>query len=142
MVLESFISKFKPDKKGLEKVLGHLEADVLKIVWDIGKVSVRDVYEKLQKQREIAYTTVMTIMTRLAKKKILKKEKEGLAYLYSPMCSREEFTMNMVQKVMDGIMEDYTDLAFSHFVDRLNKEDDAKIQILEQILQKRAEKEK
>ena len=142
MVLESFISKFKPDKKGLEKVLGHLEADVLKIVWDIGKVSVRDVYEKLQKQREIAYTTVMTIMVRLAKKKILKKEKEGLAYLYSPMYSREEFAMNMVKKVMDGIMEDYTDLAFSHFVDRLNKEDDAKIQILEQILQKRAEKEK
>jgi predicted transcriptional regulator len=142
MALESFISKFKPDKKGLEKVLGHLEADVLKIVWDMGKVSVRDVYEKLQKQREIAYTTVMTIMVRLAKKKILKKEKEGLAHLYSPMYSREEFTTNMVQKVMDGILEDYTDLAFSHFVDRLNNEDDAKIQILEQILQKRAEKEK
>ncbi len=142
MIFENIISKFKPDKRGLEKVLGHLEADVLSIVWDMEKASVRDVYTKIKHQREIAYTTVMTIMARLAKKKILRKEKEGIAYLYVAACSREEFTKSIVQKVMDGIMEDYTDLAFSHFVDRLRKEDDKKIKMLEQLLLEKKEKEK
>jgi len=142
LIFKNIISRFRPSKKGLEKVLGHLETDVLEIVWKMGKVSVRDVYEKLQSQRKIAYTTVMTIMTRLAKKELLKKEKEGLAYLYIPVYSREEFMKNMVQEVIDGLLEDYSDIAFSHFVDRMSKEDESRIQVLEQIILRKSGKEK
>lgn len=137
MVFKKLASDFKPHKIGLKKVLGDLEADIMDIVWQSEKVTVRDVYEKLRAEREIAYTTVMTIMSRLAEKKLLQKEALGNAYLYMPSMTRLEFTKQVVGEVLDGLLADFAEPAISHFVDRIGKEDENKINALEMMLKER-----
>ncbi|KJS82934.1 MAG: CopY family transcriptional regulator [Peptococcaceae bacterium BICA1-8] len=134
MTIKKLFSDFKPFSHGIAKVLGHLEADIMEIIWQKGKVSVREVYEQLALEREIAYTTVMTIMGRLAEKNILIKEARGNAYLYYPILSKEEFTGKMVGNVIDGLMEDYADAAFAHFMKKIGKEDARQLERLEELI--------
>ena len=68
---------FDPHKKGVRKILGDLEADIMEVVWSKTTITVREVFGELKKTREIAYTTVMTVMTRLAEKGLLQKNKTG-----------------------------------------------------------------
>ena len=142
MSIKKLFSDFKPSQQGLAKVLGHLEAEIMEIIWVKEKVSVREVYEELKLKREIAYTTVMTIMGRLAEKNILQKEARGNAYLYIPTMTREDFTAAMVREVIDGLMDDYADIASNYFAKKTNPQDEAKINELEKLLdKKRAEEE-
>jgi len=141
MSLKRLVGEFKPQKKGIGKVLGHLEADVMEVIWRRGDVSVREVHEELCLKREIAYTTVMTIMSRLADKKILKKEKTGIAYQYTPVYSKEEFTGIFVGEVMDGLLEEYADFAYLHLLKRLHKHDEAAIDELEKLVKEQLRKD-
>ncbi|MFZ5946256.1 MAG: BlaI/MecI/CopY family transcriptional regulator [Bacillota bacterium] len=141
MSLKKIFSDFKPFQHGVGKVLGHLEADIMEIVWNKEKVSVREVYEQLNLNREIAYTTVMTIMGRLAEKNILTKEPRGNAYVYSPTLSKDEFTSRMVSNVIDGLLEDYADAAFAHFINKIGNADHKKIANLEALLSQYKAKE-
>ena len=92
MFLKKFISDFKPHKIGLKKVLGDLEAEVMKVVWKKEQSTVRDVYEQLRLEKNLAYTTVMTIMSRLADKGLSTKAAQGNAYIYTPTVREAEFT--------------------------------------------------
>lgn len=68
----------------------------MKIVWDRGSATVRDVYEELLRHRKIAYTTVMTMMGILEQKGRLKKEAADRAYVYSPAEPRSQVVASMV----------------------------------------------
>ncbi len=68
--------------------LGPLEQEVMGCLWNEKNVSVTEVHECIQKRRKIAYTTIMTIMTRLTEKDFLTRKMEGKAYLYSPKKSK------------------------------------------------------
>lgn len=137
MFLKKFISDFKPHKMGFKKVLGDLEADVMKIVWKLERVTVRDVYEQLRLEKTLAYTTVMTIMGRLAEKGLLEKEPQGNAFVYTPTISQEDFAKRVVSEVIDGLMEEFAEPALSHMVDRLSTEDNNKLDKLEEIIKER-----
>ncbi len=92
--------------KPKKDVLTDQELEIMKIVWDKGSATVRDVYEELLKHRKIAYTTVMTMMGILEQKGRLTKSDTGRAYVYSPAQPRGEVVGNMVQdfvkRVFDG----------------------------------------
>ena len=60
--------RFSPTKDGLVKVLGPLETEIMQIIWQDERSTVKKVHRKLSQQRDIAYTTVMTTMSRLAEK--------------------------------------------------------------------------
>lgn len=137
MWLKKFAADFKPQKVGLRKILGDLEADIMENVWQMNRVTVREIYEKLRLERGIAYTTVMTIMGRLAEKNLLQKETAGNAYLYTPTISREEFTQNVVNQVLDGLFDEFSEPALNHFVDRFSKEDNDKINKLEALIKEK-----
>src|SRR5690349_7256712 len=69
MGLNRYQFTFDPWKKGLRKILGDLEADVMEAIWALGQATVHDVHQRLaDANRELAYTTVMTVMSRLAEK--------------------------------------------------------------------------
>ena len=70
--------------KGKKAVLTDQELEIMKIVWQLGTATVREVYEELLKSRKIAYTTVMTMMGILEQKGRLKKTARERAYVYSP----------------------------------------------------------
>lgn len=134
MFFSKITADFKPHKVGLKKVLGDLEADIMEIIWQKGSVSVRDVYETLRLEREIAYTTVMTIMGRLADKELLQKTSKGNAYIYTPTLTRVEFAKRVVSEVIDGLLDEFAEPAMSHFVEKISEKDVKQISELEALI--------
>jgi predicted transcriptional regulator len=102
------------DDGTLEKVLGPLEADVMRAVWRAKTpVSVRDVLASLNKSRResLAYTTVMTVMSRLAEKEILRRKAQGRAFLY------EAAVQDAAAIAVRGLVRDFGESAVAQFVD-------------------------
>jgi predicted transcriptional regulator len=140
-LIKKAFSGYRTGKPGLEKVLGSLESDVMEVIWlKNTEVSVRDVFETLAGAREIAYTTVMTIMGRLAEKGILAKHKEKNAFLFSPVISREDFTAQMVDNVVDDLLSDFSEAAMASFISRVGNKDLEAIEKLENMLKIMKEK--
>ena len=92
--------------KGKNPVLTGQELEIMKIVWQLGTATVREVYEELLKSRKIAYTTVMTMMGILEQKGRLTKTPRDRAYVYSPTQSQVQVVGSMVhefvKRVFDG----------------------------------------
>lgn len=128
--------EFRPRGAGLGKVLGDLEAEVMEVAWSRGRVTVRDVHQHLLARRPLAYTTVMTTMTRLARKGLLQREPENNYYVYRPALSREEFVDRVARTVLDALLEEFARPVFSHLVERLGTEDEAKLRELEEIIRR------
>lgn len=63
--------------------LGKTELEVLQIVWELEEATVNDVRNRILEKRQVAYTTIMTVMKNLTEKGALKYRKEGNAYVYS-----------------------------------------------------------
>lgn len=80
-------------KKGmkLEKVFTEVELELMNAIWDLGKCTVKDVQEALPKDRDLAYTSVATMMKILEQKGALKSEKKERAHHYKPLVSRAEY---------------------------------------------------
>jgi len=76
----------------------------MKVVWDRGRVTVRDVYEALLERRHVAYTTVMTMMSILEQKGFLKRTPGGdRAYVYEPARSRKTVVRGMVNEFVERV---------------------------------------
>jgi predicted transcriptional regulator len=104
--MELDITVFRSDRPGIRKVLGDLEADIMELIWalpDQRSTTVREVFETLYEQRRIAYTTVMNTMTRLAKKHLLRVEKEDMAYVYTPTMTQHEFISRFVSHILEDL---------------------------------------
>lgn len=100
---------------------GELEAVVMDRLWSRdGTATVRDVVDELRHERQIAYTTVMTVMDNLRRKGWLARERDGRAYRYRPTDSREEYSA----RLMHNALADSGDMAgaFAHFVERMTTE--------------------
>ena len=81
---------------------GELEAVVMDRLWARGRpTSVREVVEELQRERSIAYTTVMTVMDNLHRKGWLTRELDGRAYLYTPVASEEAYSAELMRAALD-----------------------------------------
>ncbi len=112
MTAELDISTFRPDRPGIRKVLGDLEAEIMEFVWvrPIHQgTMVREVFEALYERRRIAYTTVMNTMTRLAKKNLLRVEKEDQAYTYYPNFTQQEFISRFVGRILEDLLVNFSD---------------------------------
>ena len=82
-------------------VTGELEQAVLEILWSrAGRLSVREVHELLAADRDLAYTTVMTVLDRLAKKGLVVRNLDGRAWLYRPAKSRADEATETVLSVL------------------------------------------
>jgi len=92
--------------KDKKPVLTGQELQIMKIVWQLGTATVREVYEEFLKSRKIAYTTVMSMMGILEQKGRLTKTQRDRAYVYSPTESQGEVVGSMVhefvKRVFDG----------------------------------------
>lgn len=82
---------------------GQLEAAVMQRLWDWQRpVAVREVLEDFQKDRTIAYTTVMTVMDNLFQKGFLKRDMHGRAYQYLPVRTREQHTAELMEQALSN----------------------------------------
>ena len=96
--------------------IGSLEADILAIVWEKEKATVRDVYETLRERRVIAYTTVMTVMNNLVKKTLLNQNRDKIAYLYTPARPGDEVANTILDSVVNTLMAGQKNRAISHLL--------------------------
>lgn len=105
------ISVFRPDRPGVRKVLGDLEAEIMEFVWErpagLG-TTVREVFEALYERRRIAYTTIMNTMARLARKRLLAVEKADQAYVYRSTFSKDEFVSRFVERILESLLVSFT----------------------------------
>lgn len=132
---DRFKFRFNPRGHGLSKVLGHREAQIMNIIWGSGPVTVAQVHDQLGKKHGLAYTTIMTIMSRLEKKGLLERTASGRAYIYSATVSREEFSASVVSGLLDGLLADFTRPALAYFVKQA--EDEKALDELDKLIQER-----
>lgn len=101
----------------------------MKVVWRLDQATVRDVYEALRARRDIAYTTVMTMMKILEEKQFLTKTRVDRAYLYQPAQPRQLVIGSMVRDFLDRVFDGAAAPLLVHLAKdrRLSKADKALI---------------
>jgi len=112
--------------------LGHLEIQVMEILWARGESNVHEVTERLG--RPLAYTTVMTTLDRLFKKGLLERRKADRAFLYSPRWSRWEWEHKRAGNLVAGFLAGpgpLGELLISSLVDAVGRQDGALLDELE-----------
>jgi BlaI family penicillinase repressor len=97
--------------------LTEQELEIMKIVWQRERVTVRDVYEDLLERRKIAYTTVMTMMTILAQKKYLRKSQEERAYVYQPAKPKNQVIKGMVREFVNRVFNGSAEPLLVHLME-------------------------
>ncbi|MET9340838.1 MULTISPECIES: BlaI/MecI/CopY family transcriptional regulator [unclassified Nonomuraea] len=109
------------------RALGDLEATIMDKMWSYHRpASVRDVLEDLRREREIAYTTVMTVMDKLHKKGLLRREPVGKAYVYETVTSKEAYTAGLMRETLASSGNQAATLV--HFLERLTPEESAALE--------------
>ena len=88
----------------------------MKVVWTLGPATVRDVYDELRTRREIAYTTVLTMMKILEQKGYLKTARGDRAFVYKPVRSRQAVLGGMVREFIDRVFDGATRPVLLHLV--------------------------
>lgn len=83
--------------------LGETEMEVLHHVWKLKEATVKDVRKLILENREVAYTTIMTVMKNLADKGYLKYRKDGVTYVYSPALEPESVRFNLVNDLVKKV---------------------------------------
>jgi predicted transcriptional regulator len=114
-------------------LFGPLEAEVMDALWATGEpMSVRSVLDALNERRRqpLAYTTVLTVMTRLAEKQLLRRTAAGRAFVYEPSVSNE------AAAAVRGVVRDFGSAAVAQFVEEA-RADPALMERLERVLKGR-----
>jgi BlaI family penicillinase repressor len=97
--------------------LTEQELEIMKIVWQRERATVRDVYEELLERRKIAYTTVMTMMKILAHKKYLRKSQEDRAYVYQPTKPKNQVIKGMVREFVNRVFNGSAEPLLVHLME-------------------------
>lgn len=123
---------------GLAKVLGDLEARVMRAVWAIGRpVPARTVYEHVIREHEVALLTVITVLNKLVEKRLLRRRKrEGLLH-FEAQLSEEEFRSIAARRVVDGILSFGPAALATSFVNALAEHDPEQLAELERLIHQR-----
>ena len=77
----------------------------MRILWSLGEGSVKEIWKRLNPQRDLAYTTVMTVLDKMRRKGILNQHKRGKAYVYTPALRPDE--------ALDGVIEHVVETYFN-----------------------------
>ena len=124
-------------KKSLDH-FGELQRAVIEVVWELGEASVRQVWKRLCRQRELAYTTVLTAMQRLERAGWLKHRVEGRKHVYRPTRTRAEAGAGSVRKFVQRMFDGNALMLFRQLVEEGELSDD-ELQELQQLINKKRE---
>lgn len=121
------------ESPAIESVLGPLGGAIARIVFERGEATVGDVVEALAaKGRRPAYTTVMTVMSRLSERGVLRRSKTGRQYVYRPAAEEAALLDAMSERAVDDLIGRYGSAALRQFALRLKEVDpDLRAQLIE-----------
>jgi predicted transcriptional regulator len=106
--------------------LGELERAIMEVLWaadDGALLTVRDVHEALASGRAIAYTTVMTVLDRLARKDVVTQVRDGRAFRYRPRATRAGLTAELMHEALADFTSDDRGQALVAFVGEASETD-------------------
>lgn len=117
--------------------LGDLEAAIMNVIWQRGEATVEQVRGALQPEREPAYTTVMTVMSRLATKGVLVREKLERAYLYRAATEQSEVAGSMLSNLVQRLYSGSPARAIAHLIETEEEVDEEELERLEELIRAR-----
>jgi predicted transcriptional regulator len=82
-----------------------LEVECLKALWELGEANVKDVRRVLANNRQLAYTTVMTVLDRLERRGCVRRRKMGRSFVYTPVLTRESLVQLALKEFLDSFFE-------------------------------------
>src|SRR5947208_2018039 len=91
----------------MEIVPSPRELEVLKVLWELGSGSVREVHEQMCPSGELAFTTVQTLLRIMEEKGLVGHRSEGRTFIYTPRHSRERVASRFLNKVFDGALDQF-----------------------------------
>ena len=103
------------------KALSDLEQDAMNIIWEYGHCSVRDVLERINKKKKLAYTTIATILQRLYDKGLVTRTNNEVVFYYSPKLSKENYSKNMARSFIAKFFNSFGDTAISSFAESIEE---------------------
>ena len=105
------------------RYLGDLQGAVMEIFWRRESATVREVADELNKRRSLAYTTVLTLVSRLWSRGLLAREPEGRGFRYRAAKSRDEFLAELSDELIDRLFADFGAIGVARLGERLNEFD-------------------
>jgi len=101
-------------RNGASEIPPPLELECLKVLWKLGEGSVKDVRYGLTANRNLAYTTVMTVLDRLARKGGVARRKAGRSFLYAPVLSKDGLRRLAVRDLVNSFFEGSEDALLAY----------------------------
>jgi len=118
----------------------ELELEILKVVWRIGPATVRQVREELAVVRDLAYTSVMTMMTIMTRKGYLKRTKDGRSFIYQATYKEQKASKSMLQDIVDRLFGGSTTAVMQHLLETSDL-DDNELKQIRQLINRKSRKE-
>jgi predicted transcriptional regulator len=121
----NLVSVFRPHGRGLAKLFGTLEADIMELVWQRKEASARDIFEALRDQgQRLSYGATKTVLDRLVKKQVLTRSKHDTnQYIYRACLDRAEFERSAIREIVDGLFSGFGAPVYAHFLDQIRESD-------------------
>lgn len=136
-MIKGFANNFRPTRKGLGRALGDLEKGIMDVLWVKGEATGKEIYEALKLSRNIAITTALTVLDRLAGKGMVKKTKGESVYVYRPALTKDEFTDKVSHEVIRGVFDISASAAVASFVDLLAETDPKELDRLSKLVERK-----
>jgi predicted transcriptional regulator len=122
----------RESKDPVARYLGELQAQVMGIFWHSKSATVREALEATNgsRRKKLAYTTVLTLITRLWQRGLLEREPEGRGFRYRAAKSREALLGELSEELLDRLLDDFGDVAVAQIGERLEHLDPARLKRL------------
>jgi predicted transcriptional regulator len=102
------------------EIHGELQTQLMGVVWRLGEATVEQVRSNLPSRYRSAYTTVQTVLNRLAERGLLKRERQGNAIVYSPRLSEAEYVQRSVETTLAGASSEARQAVLARLVGSLD----------------------
>ena len=124
--------------EGLAKVLGDLEARLLRVVWTIGRpATAREIHAKVVRAHAVSPLTTITVLNRLVAKRVLARAHEDDRYHYTACLDEATFMAHASRRVVEGILSFGPDAVAASFVDILAEQDPAQLEGLARLVRRK-----
>lgn len=130
------IKNFKYGETGLNRFFGSLEARIMEYIWNAEELSIKQVQERLEKDKPVNFNTVMTVMNRLVEKGVLAKRLQGRLSLFRPAQSKEDFIQDQSKKLTENLLDEFGGVVINHMIDAIKDVDQSLLDKLEEKIQK------
>lgn len=138
MILPRLHGTARLDERGLAKVLGDLEARVLETAWAIGdEAPAREFHERISRRHDVKLLTVVTVLNKLVRKRILTRTRRGGLLHYRARHSREAFEAIASRRLVEGVLGFSRDLVAASLVDVLAETDPQALEELARLVQEK-----